>query len=216
MLKNYLTVAIRHILRHKVYAVINVTGLAIGIACCGLILLYVQDELSFDRFHEKADQIYRVVGPSDVKTPPALGPALQRALPEVITYARLQPPTGTWLMRYADNVYFERKVYLADGSIFEMFSLPFIQGDPSTAFEEPYSVVISESTAGRYFGRENPIGKLIRADDQWDLRVTGVVRDLPTTSHFKADFFIPNGIFPIRVIRRISFRVPARLLATCA
>ena len=190
MLKNYLTTAIRHLLRHKGYSLINILGLAIGMACALLIGLYIQDELSYDRYHTNANQIYRVVRETNAKTPPALAPALQHAFPEIRHTIRLQPPAGIWMMRHQDRVFYEDRVYWTDDTLFDIFSFSLIQGNPETALKEPYSMVITEDTADRYFGKADAIGRIIRADDSWDFTVTGVVENLPSQSHFQADFFV--------------------------
>lgn len=191
MLKGYITIALRHMIRQKGYSLINVLGLAIGMVCCILIFLYVQDELSYDRYHDKADRIYRVVANNDVKTPPAMAPALKADFPEVEQYVRMLPTSGTWVMKYEENIFYEKQVYWVDDSIFEVFSFPLVKGDPATALTDPFSVVISEATAEKYFGDEDPMGKTIIADNGFAaLIVTGIMKNLPANTHFKADFFV--------------------------
>lgn len=191
MLKSYITIAIRHMAREKGYTAINVLGLAVGLVCAMLIFLYVSFELSYDRYHEKADRLYRVAVNNDARTPPALGPALQEDFPEITGFVRLLPTTGTWIMKHEENIYYENRVYWADNALFDIFTVPLIRGDSRTALEAPYSVVISEDTARKYFGEEDPMGRTIIADNGFMmLTVTGVMKNTPQNTHFHADFFI--------------------------
>ena len=177
--------------RQKGYAAINILGLAVGMVCVMLIFLYVDFELSYDRYHEKANRIYRVAVNNDARTPPAMAPALQEDFPEVLSYVRLLPTTGTWIMKHEENIYYENRVYWADNELLNIFTLPLIRGDSRTALEAPYSVVISEDTALKYFGEEDPMGKTIVADiDFMVLNVTGVMKNTPANTHLQADFYI--------------------------
>lgn len=177
--------------REKGYTAINVLGLAVGMICAMLIFLYVSFELSYDRYHEKADRLYRVAVNNDARTPPALGPALQEDFPEIQGFVRLLPTTGTWIMKHEGNIYYENRVYWADNALLDLFTFPLIRGDSRTALEAPYAVVISEDTARKYFGEENPMGKTIVADNGFMmLTVTGVMENTPQNTHFQADFFI--------------------------
>ncbi len=196
MLKNYLKIALRNIKRHKGYSLINIVGLAIGMACCILILLWVQDELSFDRFHENADDIYRVL--QDINftdhsttwtiTQGPLGPSLKEDFPEIIDATRITD--RGFRLTYDDKSYDER-VGMADGSILKMFTFPLVKGDPVTALSDPLSIVLTEVMAAKYFGDEDPIGKTIKADNKWDFQVTGVMKNVPRNSHLQFDFLIP-------------------------
>ncbi len=196
MLKNYLKIALRNIRRQKGYSFINIAGLAIGMACCILILLWVQDELSYDRFHENAGDIYRVI--QDIKfadhdttwaiTQGPLGPSLKADFPEIINATRI---TGRgFRLTYGDKS-FDEALRMADGSIFEMFTFPLVKGDPATALSDPHSIVITEEMAEKYFGEEDPLGKTIKADNQWDFQVTGILKKVPRNSHLQFDFLIP-------------------------
>ncbi|MDE2845632.1 MAG: ABC transporter permease [Gemmatimonadota bacterium] len=191
MLNSDLVIALRHLSRNKGYTLVNVLGLAVGMACAILIFLYVGHELSYDRYHEQADRIYRVVFNDNAKTPRSVGPALQADFPEVQSFLRMHPTTGTWVMKYEDRIYYERGVYWANKTLFDFFALPLVQGDPDRALEAPYTVVISEDTARKYFGDEDPMGKTIVADNGFLLlTVTGVMENMPANTHFQADFFI--------------------------
>ncbi len=201
MFKNYLKIAIRYILKYKVYSFINVTGLTIGIACCLLILLYVQAEFSYDRFHKNADRIYRVAihestSTSDTDypvTPGALAAALVNDYPEVLHATRLSFRSSLPIS-YGDKLFDEPRIHRADANFFDVFQLPFIQGDPKTALRNPSSVVISKSMAQKYFGEEEPIGKILDFKDgitySTPYTVTGVIEDIPDNAHFHVDFLI--------------------------
>ena len=195
MLKNYLTVALRNLRRHKGYTVINVTGLAVGMACSFLILLYVQDEISYDQFHEHGDAIYRVVRERLVSehewsrhaaTPWQLAPLLKADFPQIEETVRLAKQER--LVRYGTAQHTEPRFFLGDSTFFDVFSFPLVQGDPETALRDPFSVVLTETTARKYFGEENPIGQVITVDNRFDFTVTGVARDVPPRSHFHFDF----------------------------
>ncbi len=196
MFRNYLTVGIRNLLRHKGYSSINVLGLAIGIACCILILLYVQDELSYDRYHEKSDRIYRLAESATIAgrpieaavTPPPWAPVMAEEFPEIEQITRLKPPGSRWLIRYEENRFYERYFVFADSSVFDIFTIPLVQGNAKTALAEPGAVVLSESMADKYFGDENPVGKVITGDDLYEFTITGIMEDMPGNSHFHFDF----------------------------
>jgi len=196
MFKNYLKIALRNIKRHKGYSLINIVGLAVGMACCILILLWVQDELSYDRFHENADDIYRVI--QDINftdhsttwaiTQGPLGPSLKEDYPEIINAVRI---TGRGFRLAYNEKSYDEGVGMADGSIFEMFTFPLVKGDAATALSDPLSIVLTEEMVAKYFGDEDPIGKTIKADNQWDFQVTGVMKNIPSNSHLQFDFLIP-------------------------
>ena len=196
MFRNYLTIAVRNLLRQKGYSAINVLGLAIGIACCVLILLYVQDELSYDQYHEKKDRIYRVVESATVagrsieaaSTPPPWAPVLAKDYPIIEAYTRIKPPGSRWLLRYKEKRFYERYFAFVDSSFFDIFTFPLVQGDAKTVLADPHTVVLSESMADKYFGDENPIGEVITGDDLYEFTVTGVMRDMPKNTHFHFDF----------------------------
>ncbi len=196
MLKNYVVVALRNLRSNVGFAFINVTGLALGLACFTLIVLFVQNELSYDRYHKNAENIYRIevstTSPQGVQdaaqTPPFWIPDLVDEIPEIVSAVRMKPPRQKWMVRYEDKVYSEKLWTFADASIFDIFDIPLIQGNPESALVDPDAVVISESTAKKYFGENDPMGKVISLDSQYDLTVSGVMRDTPETSHFHYDF----------------------------
>ena len=191
MLKHLVAIAVRQMRRHTGYTAINVLGLAVGMACTLLIFLYIRYESSYDRHHLQADRIYRVVVNEDARSPRSLVLAMQEALPEIEQYARLLPTFGTWIMRYEDRIYYEKSVYWADNSLFDVFTMPLVRGDPQRALEAPYTVVISEDIAAKYFGNEDPIGRTMVADNGFLLlTITGVMENIPDNAHFHADFLI--------------------------
>ncbi|HZX10196.1 MAG TPA: ABC transporter permease [Acidobacteriota bacterium] len=189
MFRNYLKIAFRHVKQHKGYSFINVSGLAIGMACCILILLWVQEELSFDQFHENADDIYRLTTatPTGVWSSSAwaLMPTLKKEFPEV--------NKGTWYGEWICPVRHEEKAFnercaLVSPEFFEIFNFPFKEGDSKTAFASLNSAVITEKTAKKYFGERDPIGQVIHFDNRVDLAVTGVIENVPSNSSMQFDF----------------------------
>ncbi len=196
MFENYLKVAVRNLLRYKAYSFINISGLALGITCCLLILLYVQDELSYDRYHENADRIYRVISESSHKgrtsrqfaTPSIVGPILKREFPEVEQTVRLYPAWRPVIMGHSDRLFQEKRFYYADPTIFDVFSFQFILGEVKTALVRPNTIVLTKSTSQKYFGDDNPLGKTLTRDNAQDFEVTGVIEDIPENSHFHIDF----------------------------
>ena len=192
MFRNYVKVAFRHIKRRKVYSFINILGLTIGMACFILIGLWVKDELSFDRFHQKKDRIYRILnrtqdGNAFSSITYALGPALKAEYPEVEETCRAWLWAGSHV-KYKDKIYAEGDIYLADPGFFKIFSFPFLEGNPETALNDMYSVVLTEETAQKYFGDENPLGKVLTvAAMEGDFTVSGVIENIPMNSHLRFD-----------------------------
>jgi putative ABC transport system permease protein len=193
MLKNYLKITLRNIKRNKVFSFINIAGLAIGMACCILIVNYIIFENSFDRFHKNADQIYRINtllefggrGGNLASTNHPIGTYLKDNYPEVLDSARFRRYMyGNTLVQYEENKFFESRIYYADNSVFDVFTYPMIVGDPKTALKSPHSIVLTESKAKKYFGEDYPIGKILRLDNREDYKVTGVIRDTPRNTHF--------------------------------
>jgi len=196
MLKNYIKTAIRNLRRNKLYSILNIAGLAIGITCCMLILLYVQDELSYDRFHEKAERIYRATTHFVLKdrimnfasTAHVQGPMFKEAYPEVENYVRFNNYGSRRMVRYEDTTYAEEKFIWVDNSVFDIFSFNLIKGNPKEALVKPNTVVITEEIAEKYFGAEDPIGKNLIIHNDELYMVTGVVENIPANSHIRPDF----------------------------
>lgn len=199
MFRNYLKIIQRNTLRQKGYAVINVLGLAVGMASCILIMLYVQDELGYDRYASRHDRIYRLamsietVDRAETRTarsPAAWGWMLADTFPDVEGFARVKAPLVSWQVTYAEgNKRFnEPGFYFADHGILDMFDFELVHGDANTALNAPNTVVITETTAARYFGRDEALGKVIRIDNTYDLTVTGIMQDVPRNSHMTFSF----------------------------
>ena len=198
MLINFFRTAIRYLIKRKTYSLINVIGLAIGIASFILIMLYVMDELSYDRYHERADDIYRIaqiydfegVGENSASLPFPLAFTLKNDFPGLVENIcriyNFQAPRS--LIEYGEMKFNERRFFFSDSTFFEIFSHRFIQGDPATALDEINSVVITESMARKYFGDEDPMGMILKFEEVAPLKVSGVIADVPTQSHFIFDF----------------------------
>jgi len=199
---NSIKVSLRKIRRQKWYSLISVTGLAVGIACSVLILLWVRHELSYDRFHKSAENIYRVIMEDHLNdgisvhpwlTFP-LGPALKNEFPEIAAFSRYRP--DDMVVRYKEKAYTETDFLTVDPSFFEIFSFPFLQGNPAEALADPHSIVIRDTMAEKYFGGEDPIGKALNLSGRADLAVSGVVH-IPDESDFQFDFFFSFQSYPL-------------------
>ncbi len=197
MFKNYITIALRNILKYKFYSILNVAGLAIGIATCLLILLFVQNELSYDRYNEHAERIVRVVadfelGGNTLRAPTLgapTGPSILADYPEVENQVRLDAG-GNWFVKYGEKTFKENKVIFADSTFFSVFTIPLLKGNPDKVLTTPNSMVISKKMADKYFADEDPIGKTMRFDDREDYQVAGIFDKIPTNSHFQAEFIV--------------------------
>jgi ABC-type antimicrobial peptide transport system permease subunit len=198
MIKNYLIVAIRNIRRNKVYSLINVSGLAVGMASFLLIMIWVMDELSYDQFHANVDYLYRIEQDQNYSgsiyhvnvTPYPMAAGVKAEIPEV-KYATPYPHAGTLLLRFKEKSFFERRARAVTPDFLKMFSYTFIQGDPLKALDEPASVIITQEIAQKYFGDDNPIGKVITINNQFDFKVSGVLENLPTNSVIRFDILLP-------------------------
>jgi putative ABC transport system permease protein len=200
MIKHYLLSALRNLIRNKVYTVINMGGFAIGLASCILIFLWVWDELSFDRYQPAADRIYRViyqdVSWTQPRTPHPLPLAMAQDFPEVEQGVSMSPIWGIGLTRpehtveYEDRRFDEKEILSADSTFFDMFPFRFTEGDVRSALAIPFGVVITESTARKYFGDKPALGKSLKIDRNVDLTVTGVTEDIPHNTHFTFDFLV--------------------------
>jgi predicted permease len=197
MLKNYALITLRNLFRNKVYSFINVAGLSIGLACSLLIFLWVQDETSFDTFHPKADRLYQVWinakfdgeinSWNSVPLPTA---EAMKTADSHIQNATVTNWGGEYLLTVGERPITQRGYY-AGSEFLEMFEFPLIQGEATTVLDEPYSIVITQSTAKALFGSEDPVGQIIRLSDEHDLKVTGVLEDVPANSSFEFDFLVP-------------------------
>ncbi|MDP9081487.1 MAG: ABC transporter permease [Bacteroidota bacterium] len=209
MIKNYLKTAYRSLLKNKGFTLLNVLGLSVGLATCLLIVFYVVDELSYDRYNTKADRIYRIT--EDVKlngnaqtaaTTEAPLLAALNSYPEIQKSTRLIDAGGLfwsaskfYIKKGNDNIR-EKNVVFSESSLFDVFTLPMIDGSPSTALTEPHSAVITESTARKYFNKVNVVGQVLTINDTSAYKITGVIKDLPAQSHFNYDFFLSFSTLP--------------------
>ena len=190
MLRHYFTIAVRNLIRQKGYSLINILGLAIGMACCLVILLYVRDEFSYDRHNTKANRIYRIVTDRAARTPGPLAPLIQAHLPDVQKVLRLRGTLGTWLFATDRKRFYEHRVFWADETLFDIFDVELVQGNPATALNASQNIIISQSMARKYFGDADPIGQMITGDNFFHLTITGVMKDPPAYAHFHPDFYV--------------------------
>ena len=200
MFKNYLKVALRNLWKNKAFSAINIIGLATGLAVCLLIVLYVVDELSYDKYNVNADRIYRL--DADIYfnntsaifavAPDPLAPAMKRDFPEIEEITRINYQGGILVKKDNRNVQDDHAAF-ADSTFFKVFTIPMIAGNPSTALKEPNSIVIDETTAKKYFNSTNVLGKTLYVDNSTNCKITGVIKDIPKQSHFHFSFIRPRG-----------------------
>ncbi|HEY2582989.1 MAG TPA: ABC transporter permease [Mucilaginibacter sp.] len=203
MFKNYIKTAFRSLTKNKGFTFINLFGLALGLATCLLIVFYVFDELSYDRYNTKADRIYRVnneikfggLETSYAVTQAPAAAALKADFPEIEQVARLGNLGGNQVRKGTQDIQEDHMVY-ADSSIFDVFTLPMIQGDPAKALKDPHTIVITENIAKKYFSTSNAVGRVLMVNDSVQFKVTGVIKDIPAQSHFHFDFFLSMVTIP--------------------
>lgn len=200
MIRNYLLLALRNLKKQKTFAFINIAGLTVGITCCLMIFLFVQNEFSFDRFHRNSRDIYRIMRAGDGREQPVpyvsppYATALRNDYPDAIRRAvRVLPTNG--LISYGEAAFTEKKVYLADAGFFELFDFRLLQGNTADVLKSPGNVVLTRSTARKYFGDEDPMGKVIIVDKEYRLKVTGIAEDVPANSHLDFDVVMPLSNF---------------------
>jgi putative ABC transport system permease protein len=199
MFRSFFQLSLRNLFRkNRLFTIINISGLAIGLTCLFLITLFIHDEYNFDAYHRNADRIHRIVldfaeegNTVDwARTSAPIGEYLQGAYPEVEQVVRLRKNPGTDLLSYHDIKFYEEKVFFADSSLFEVFDITLKHGDAAMALKDRNSVVITEALATKYFNEEFPIGKTLRLNNLIDLKVTGILNEMPANSHFVAEAFI--------------------------
>ncbi|MEO5976148.1 MAG: ABC transporter permease [Chryseolinea sp.] len=205
MLKNYLILGLRNLFRHPAFSILNIAGLATGMAACFVLIQFVRFENSYDDFNTNAKDIYRLSlalttdQNARVEVPKnfsALGPALKNQFPEIKNYVRIFPIDGTMALKLGDKAFNEKRIVFADANIFDVFTFPMVSGDSSTALKAPYSIVLTETAARKYFDQGNPIGQQIRIIEgniDVNLIVTGVIKDVPENSHIDFDFLISHA-----------------------
>lgn len=194
MLKNYLKVAIRNIAKNGLSSAINILGLAMGITCSLFVIIYIAYELSYDRFHEDHNRIYRVVSENYVVCPGPVATVLENEFPQVNRAVRMYAQR-VWgrsgLISYGANHFYSDGVFMVDPSFLDVFSFRMIAGNPENALDDLSSIVITQEMAEKYFGRDNPLGKTLVYENQYNYTVTGVIEKAPGNSHFKFDFLLP-------------------------
>jgi putative ABC transport system permease protein len=201
MIRSYITIALRNIMRSKVYSLINILGLSLGVACCLLLALYVQDEMSFDKYHNRLGDLYRVTSHFQSErgldnlatTSPPIAMTLKDEIPEIEVAARLLNPPGVAqsLIKYEDNIFYEKDGFLADSTLFDVLTYEFIEGNPKHALVEANSVVITDKLSKKLFGKESAIDKIIsisQGTKPVNFKITGVIKD-NTKTHNHANFF---------------------------
>ncbi|MCX6568628.1 MAG: ABC transporter permease [Candidatus Aminicenantes bacterium] len=209
LLWSYVQVALRKVKRQKGYSFINIASLAVGLACSVLMMLWVRDEVGFDRFHANRDSIYRLVTETrnetavalDGRTPTPLGPVIKAEIPDVLDFCRYRT-SKSYPVKAGDKISFGDIIGIADPSFFTMFTFPFLKGDPKTALDGPRSIVVTESLARKFFGDEDPMGKLLTVTRD-PYTVTGVIRDVPENSHLHFACVIP--IVNMREYHHVDF-----------
>ena len=198
-MKNFFTIAFRNIFKHKGFSFINMTGLAVGLAASLLILLWVQDELSFEKFNTDSEDIYRVEEDQFYSgeryhvtvTPYPSGPVWRQQIPEIEEQTRVHPWLPRMLFRQGEKVFFESHVLAADSTFLNIFTFPLLTGDKNTALTSPHSILLTEKLAMKYFGEKNPVGKTITIDNKYQFMVTGILKKLPKNSMFNFEAVIP-------------------------
>jgi putative ABC transport system permease protein len=189
MVRNYLKVSLRDLFRNRIYSVINIIGLVMGLVCCGLIWLFVQFEYSFDAYHADADKIFRVVHSEAATSPAPLAPLINERVASVAATARIDAISrhNPRVFRSGEKSFYEDGFILADPSLFDVFSHEFVAGRPETALTDLSAIVISESIAQKYFGSGPALGQVLEYEGRRDLVVTGIIKDVPRNSHFMFD-----------------------------
>ena len=193
MFKNYIKIAFRNIRRYKGYSLINIAGLTVGMACFILIFLWVYDELNYDTYHTHSDRLCRIIlrkagDPGIPSAPYILPQILKDEYPEIVEVTRVRTRGYPSAIRHGDITFYEQRFFLTDPSFFSMFSYDFAAGNPKTVLTNPNSVVITEEAAHKYFGDENPMGKVLRWNNTRDLEVTGIIKKVPYNAHLQFDF----------------------------
>ena len=195
MIRSYLKSFVRFIGKHKAYTLNNLLGLSIGMASAVIIYLWILDELSFDTFHEKYENLYRFVQTQHYEdgdflvaaTPSIMPPTFEELFPEIIETARFRPGLPEVLVHYQDKKFYEHKFAFADAEFFKLFSYPLIEGSVENPFPAVNSLLITERTAKKYFGDEDPMGQTIYVNNEEVYTISGILEDLPANSHLQFD-----------------------------
>ena len=208
MFQNYFKLAFRHMKRQKTFSFINIAGLSIGICCTLLILFWVRNELSYDKFHKHNPDLYRVtcIGTETnfFGSPAPFAPAIIAEIPEVVNAVRVMR-AARYVFKYKDAVFYENNGISADPSFFEMFDFPLVKGEVKTTFSKPMTIALTESMAKKYFGDEDPLNKMIQFEGRFELRVVAVVADVPANSHLQFDYVIPQRLVEVGRMRGLKW-----------
>jgi len=209
MIRNFFSITLRNIAKNKGFTLINITGMAVGLAASLLILLWVQDELSFEKYNKYAEDIFRVEEDQFYSgeryhvtvTPYPSGPVWMQKIPEIKEQTRLNLWLPRVLFKNGDKIFFENSIIAADSGFLKMFTLPLVRGDVATALSDPHSLIISEKLAKKYFGDANPLGKTITLENKYQFTVSGVIKNLPKNSMFTFEGIIPfSFLYEIRAV----------------
>ncbi|MGC9472224.1 MAG: ABC transporter permease [Bacteroidales bacterium] len=214
MILNYITITWRNLIRNKSYALLNILGLTTGMTAAMLILLFVYQELSYDRYYPQAENIYRATMDFNMRgisnrmaiTPTPLGPALKENYPEVASYCRISPTWNPVLMEYGEKKFYESSIVYADSGFFKTFGYELIAGDEENALKTINSLVMTRSLARKYFGEENPVGKTLRLNTSREYTVTGLMEDVPVNSHLRFDALASFAtLYDIRGVNNMDY-----------
>ncbi|WP_245590618.1 ABC transporter permease [Adhaeribacter aquaticus] len=199
MLYNYLKIAVRNLLRHKVFSAINLFGLSVGLASCLLIVLYILQELSYDKHHAKADRIYRVtrdfinpdgsVGLQLGNVAPPFGPLLKSYFSDLEEVGRMLKFSSVVSVN-PEKAFNEENIYFAEPSLLNIFTIPVLRGNPANVLNEPFAMLVSDKVVQKYFGDKDPVGQVLKIDGQIQVKVTGVFKVFPANSHLHPDFLV--------------------------
>ena len=198
MIRNYLRLAVKHVKKQKAFSFINILGLTVGISCCLMIFLFILNEFSYDNFHRNGKNIYRVMRVAynnGVKREipylsPPYGPALVNDYPDAVQ-KQVRVMRDNDLISYNNISFNEKNVYLTDINFFEFFDFHLTNGNPATVLKDPNSIVLTRATAKKYFGNDDPIGKVVQFNKDQQLKVTGICEDVPVNSHLQFDMVVP-------------------------
>ncbi len=193
MFSHHLTIVLRTFLKQRSHTIINVMGLAIAMSACVLTMLYIKDEWTYDTHHKYAPQVFRLINGNNARTPGAAGSTMTTSFPEVASAVRMRATRAIWLVRFGDREFYEDRIYWTEPSLFDVFTIPLLKGNPESALEGQFKAVISQSMARKYFSDADPMGEVMRLDNTYSFTITGIMEDFPGHTHFTADMFLSFG-----------------------
>ena len=202
MIKNYLILAVKHLRKQRIFSFINILGLTVGITCCFMIFLFILNELSYDNFHKNGKDIYRVMRVGNLDgdrreipyLSPPFGPALVNDYPDAVQQS-VRVMKDNNLISYNNISFNEKDMFLTDDNFFTFFDFQLLKGDKTSVLKDPNSIVLTETAAKKYFGKEDPIGKILQFNKREQLKVTGIAVDVPANSHLQFDMIIPLELY---------------------